>query len=231
LQAEMQKDALPGTIVFYGCPAEETGVGKVFMARAGVYDDLDCSLTWHPGAFNAVTMSSTNAVDSVKWTFYGRAAHAAGNPDQGRSALDAVELMNIGVNYLREHVLQDARIHYVTTKGGGEPNVVPAEAREARHGMAARDGGPGGGIDEWAELGRGLPDRLVEAAVQHGPGGEPWHRRRLTCDGWFAALRRVRPGPGGARGLTGAEQEQDGEDPSAGAQHGAIVLGAAPRSK
>jgi aminobenzoyl-glutamate utilization protein B len=129
LQAEMKKDSLPGTIVFYGCPAEETGVGKVFMARAGVFDDLDCSLTWHPGAVNTITMSSSNAVDSVKWTFYGRSAHAAGNPDQGRSALDAVELMNVGVNYLREHVVQDARIHYVTTKGGGEPNVVPAEAQ------------------------------------------------------------------------------------------------------
>lgn len=129
LKEEMEKEKLPGTIVFYGCPAEETLVGKVFMARAGLFDDLDCALTWHPGGFNTVWLSMFNAMNSVKFTFHGRAAHAAGNPEQGRSALDAVELMNVGANYLREHVVQEARIHYVITNGGGEPNVVPPEAQ------------------------------------------------------------------------------------------------------
>ena len=129
LKQEMEEKKLKGTIVFYGCPAEETLVGKVFMARDGLFDDLDCALTWHPMMFNTGWYSTSNAMNSVKFTFYGRSAHAAGNPEQGRSALDAVELMNVGVNFLREHVISDARIHYVITKGGGEPNVVPAEAQ------------------------------------------------------------------------------------------------------
>lgn len=129
LKEEMVRDNLPGTIVFFGCPAEETLIGKTFMARAGLFDDLDCALTWHPGAFNTVSLSSSNAMNSAKFTFYGRSSHAAGDPENGRSALDAVELMNVGVNYLREHIIEEARIHYVITKGGGEPNVVPAEAQ------------------------------------------------------------------------------------------------------
>ncbi|WP_018962555.1 amidohydrolase [Coprothermobacter platensis] len=129
LKEEMKEDKLPGTIVFYGCPAEELLAGKVFMARAGLFDDLDCALTWHPMGFNMVSLGSMTAMNSVKFTFHGIPAHAAASPEQGRSALDAVELMDIGANYLREHVVQEARIHYVITNGGGEPNVVPPEAQ------------------------------------------------------------------------------------------------------
>ena len=118
----------PGTVRYYGCPAEETCEGKVFMARAGAFDDLDLAITWHPGAVNTVRAGSSNAVNNIKYRFHGRTAHAAGNPETGRSALDAVELMNVGVNYLREHVIDAARIHYVITNGGGAPNVVPDEA-------------------------------------------------------------------------------------------------------
>ena len=107
----MKKDSLSGTIIFYGCPAEETLIGKVFMAREGLFDDLDCALTWHPTAFNTTWLSSGTAMNSAKFTFYGRTSHAADDPHLGRSALDAVELMNVGVNYLREHVIQEARIH------------------------------------------------------------------------------------------------------------------------
>jgi aminobenzoyl-glutamate utilization protein B len=114
-----------GTVRYYGCPAEETGEGKVFMARAGVFDDLDLALTWHPGSKNTVWAGSCLAVNNIRYRFKGRTAHAAANPESGRSALDAVELMNIGVNYLREHMIDEARIHYVITKGGGAPNVVP----------------------------------------------------------------------------------------------------------
>jgi aminobenzoyl-glutamate utilization protein B len=117
-----------GQVRFYGCPAEETLVGKVFMARAGLFDDLAAAITWHPMAVNSVWESNTLAMNSVMFTFHGLTAHAAANPDMGRSALDAVELMNIGVNFLREHMPPDARIHYVITNGGGEPNVVPAKA-------------------------------------------------------------------------------------------------------
>jgi len=119
---------VPGTVRYYGCPAEELLAGKVYMARAGVFSDLDVAITWHPGSMNTVRLGSGNAMNSAKFAFHGKTAHAAGDPHNGRSALDAVELMNVGANYLREHVINQARIHYVITKGGGQPNVVPAEA-------------------------------------------------------------------------------------------------------
>jgi aminobenzoyl-glutamate utilization protein B len=125
LKAWLVASGTSGTVRYYGCPAEETGEGKSFMARAGAFDDLDLALTWHPGATTMPLMCSTLASSKVKYRFRGRTAHAAGNPESGRSALDAVELMNVGVNYLREHMPEKARIHYVITKGGGAPNVVP----------------------------------------------------------------------------------------------------------
>ena len=129
LKRYLEAHKMGGTVRYYGCPAEETLVGKVFMARDGVFDDLDVAITWHPGAVNTVQLGSSNGVNSAKFTFHGKTAHAAGDPHHGRSALDAVELMNIGANYLREHVISDARIHYVITDGGGQPNVVPARAQ------------------------------------------------------------------------------------------------------
>ena len=125
IKAWLQHTGLPGTVRYYGCPDEEAGDGKVFMARAGAFADLDLAITWHPGSINAVSASSSLAVNSIRYRFRGRTAHAAGNPETGRSALDAVELMNVGVNYLREHVIDQARMHYVITHGGGAPNVVP----------------------------------------------------------------------------------------------------------
>jgi aminobenzoyl-glutamate utilization protein B len=118
----------PGTVRYYGCPAEETLLGKVYMARAGVFDDLDAAVTWHPGGATRVFRGSTLAMDNLKFRFFGRTAHAGVAPEAGRSALDAVELTNIGVNFLREHVPSTVRLHYVITNGGGAPNVVPAEA-------------------------------------------------------------------------------------------------------
>ena len=129
LRAAMEKHNLSGTIRYYGCPAEETLVGKVFMVRDGLFADVDISMTWHPDSQNALWAASSLAMNSAVFTFHGRSSHAAGDPESGRSALDAVELMNVGANYLREHVVQDARIHYVITHGGGEPNIVPPIAR------------------------------------------------------------------------------------------------------
>lgn len=129
LKEYLQENNLSGTVRYYGCPAEETLCGKVFMAKAGVFDDLEVAITWHGGDLNTVQMGSSNGVNSAKFTFLGKTAHAAGDPHNGRSALDAVELMNIGANYLREHVISQARIHYVITEGGGQPNVVPARAQ------------------------------------------------------------------------------------------------------
>ena len=129
LRYAMEKTGLEGMVKFLGTPAEENYDGKVFMARAGLFDDVDACLSHHPSQMNTAGLGSSNAMNSVKFHFHGKTAHAAGSPEQGRSSLDAVELMNIGVNYMREHVVEKARIHYVIEEGGGQPNVVPDYAR------------------------------------------------------------------------------------------------------
>lgn len=121
----MQEKNITGTIKFYGCPAEESGSGKAFMARAGVFAGLDAILTWHPMTETRIWGSSSLANYQVYFEFKGLSAHAAAAPQHGRSALDAAELMNVGVNYLREHIIQEARIHYAYIDAGGQfPNVV-----------------------------------------------------------------------------------------------------------
>lgn len=125
----LQTTGKPGTVVLYGCPGEEGGAAKAFMARENLWRGLDAALTWHPDECNEVATGSTNACIQVQYTFHGVAAHAAGCPERGRSALDAVELMNTGVQYLREHMDSRARIHYaITDAGGRSPNVVQAKA-------------------------------------------------------------------------------------------------------
>lgn len=125
----LEKNNLEGTVKFFGCPGEEGGSGKTFMVREGVFEDLDIALTWHPSFVNAVMSLSSLANYQVYFRFKGTPSHAANSPHLGRSALDAVELMNVGVNYLREHVIDEARIHYaVTNTGGVSPNVVQADA-------------------------------------------------------------------------------------------------------
>jgi aminobenzoyl-glutamate utilization protein B len=121
----LEKNGGSGTIVFYGCPAEEGGSGKVYMTRAGLFDKVDVMLHWHPSNINAANPANALANKSAKFRFYGVSAHAAGAPEKGRSALDAVESMNYMVNQMREHVPSDSRIHYVITSGGSAPNVVP----------------------------------------------------------------------------------------------------------
>jgi aminobenzoyl-glutamate utilization protein B len=125
-----------GTIRFYGTPAEEGGSGKVFMVREGLFNDVDIALHWHPSSQNAASAGAALANKSAKFRFYGVSAHAAGSPEKGRSALDGVEAMNMMVNMMREHIPQEARIHYVITDGGKAPNVVPDYAEVyyyARH--------------------------------------------------------------------------------------------------
>jgi len=118
-----------GTIKYYGCPAEENFNAKGYMiSPGGVFEDIDISLTWHPSSINSVAVQSNTAINTAFFKFYGKAAHAAADPYNGRSALDAVELMNVGANYLREHMISDARLHYVITNGGLAPNIVPVEA-------------------------------------------------------------------------------------------------------
>ncbi|MFJ5768745.1 M20 family metallopeptidase [Psychrobacillus sp. NPDC093180] len=125
----MMEHKLAGTVQFFGCPAEESGYGKAFMARDGYFKDVDAAFSWHPSTMNAVMHSTANAVIHAHFKFKGRSAHAAAAPHLGRSALDAVELMNVGVNYMREHIVDEARVHYaVTNTGGMAPNVVQADA-------------------------------------------------------------------------------------------------------
>ena len=124
---------------YYGCPAEEGGAAKTYMVRAGLFDDVAAAITWHPASFTAVDDARSLANTRIDFTFHGKAAHAAGAPELGRSALDAVELMNIGVNYLREHIPDDARVHYAYLDAGGvAPNVVQARAT-VRQLIRARD--------------------------------------------------------------------------------------------
>jgi len=121
----LQKTGKAGTVKFFGCPAEEGGSGKVYMTRAGLFDDANVALHWHPNNKNAANPGAALANKSAKFRFYGVSSHAAAAPEQGRSALDAVESMNFMVNMMREHMPSSARIHYVITRGGEAPNVVP----------------------------------------------------------------------------------------------------------
>ena len=121
---------LPGVVRYYGCPAEEGGAAKTFMVRDKVFEDVDAAITWHPGCLPGIVKGSSLANCRVDFTFEGKASHAAVSPHLGRSALDAIELMNVGVNYMREHMPDKARIHYAIIDGGGiSPNVVQAKAK------------------------------------------------------------------------------------------------------
>lgn len=130
---------IAGRVRYYGCPAEEGGAAKAFMVRAGAFDDVDIAITWHPSAFCEVADAVSLANARIDFSFKGRASHAASAPHLGRSALDAVELMNVGVNYMREHMPSDARIHYALLDAGGiAPNVVQATAK-VRYLVRARE--------------------------------------------------------------------------------------------
>jgi aminobenzoyl-glutamate utilization protein B len=124
----MKANKIKGTIRVYGTPAEEGGGGKVYIARAGLIQDVDVMMHWHPGSDNEAGATSSLANISTKFRFYGEASHAAAAPERGKSALDAVESMNFMVNLMREHVPMETRMHYVITRGGEAPNVVPAFA-------------------------------------------------------------------------------------------------------
>lgn len=135
----LEAEGVPGRVRYYGCPAEEGGAAKTYMVRDGLFADVDAAISWHPFSYTGVDPARSLANTRIDFTFHGKAAHAAGAPELGRSALDAVELMNIGVNYLREHMPDDARVHYAYLDAGGiAPNVVPARAT-VRQLIRARD--------------------------------------------------------------------------------------------
>ncbi|NLY35885.1 MAG: amidohydrolase [Tissierellia bacterium] len=128
MKAAMEEKKLQGTIIYYGCPGEEVLTGKGFMARGGAFREMDVMMAWHPSTRNEVSLGTMTGLNSVRFHFKGRTAHAGGDPHNGRSALDAVELMNVGAQYLREHVTDDVRLHYIITEGGVAPNIVPDRA-------------------------------------------------------------------------------------------------------
>ena len=153
-----------GTVRLYGTPAEEGGAGKVYLVREGLFNDVDAVLHWHPSDRNDASPATTLANRSAKFRFYGRSTHAAGAPERGRSALDGVEAMNMMTNLLREHVPQETRIHYVITRGGLAPNVVPDYAEVyyyVRHPSAQT-------LEE-------IFPRVVQAAEGRGPGNRYNH--------------------------------------------------------
>lgn len=129
VKAYLERTGHAGTVTLYGCPGEEGGAAKAFLARDGLWRQLDAALTWHPGDCSEVVTGGSNACIQVQYTFHGVSSHAAASPELGRSALDAVELMNIGVQFLREHMSTDCRVHYaVLDTGGRSPNVVQSSA-------------------------------------------------------------------------------------------------------
>lgn len=128
LKAAMETEGRPGTVFLYGCPSEEIMEGKIVMTRAHVFDALDAAISWHPGDHNRASEESYQAMLSMEYHFAGKASHAAMAPQEGRSALDAVELMDVGVNYLREHIPSGGQMHYVILNGGQKPNIVPDQA-------------------------------------------------------------------------------------------------------
>jgi aminobenzoyl-glutamate utilization protein B len=125
LREYMERNRIPGTLRYFGTPAEEGGDGKVYMIRAGLFNDVDVVLHWHPGDENYVFNGGMLAINTARFQFRGVAAHAAAAPDRGRSALDAIMLMGNGIEFLREHIPSNSRIHYIITNGGAAPNVVP----------------------------------------------------------------------------------------------------------
>ncbi|MBR2728238.1 MAG: amidohydrolase [Solobacterium sp.] len=162
VKAYLEETGAEGTVIYFGCPAEEGGAGKTFMARDGVFDPLDCALTWHPGDSNHINAGSSLANIVTRYRFQGVASHAAAAPHFGRSALDAVTLMNVGVQFLREHVIQEARIHYaVTDTGGVSPNVVQAQAEALYMVRAPR-------ITEVREIQERVDDIAKAAALMSG---------------------------------------------------------------
>ena len=125
----LESEGKSGTVIYFGCPAEEGGSGKTFMAREGCFNQLDAALSWHPADINMMPPGPVLPNDSIRYSFLGKASHAAAAPEAGRSALDALELMNIGVQFLREHMPSSARIHYaITDTGGISPNIVQSHA-------------------------------------------------------------------------------------------------------
>ena len=194
------EDGHPGTVIFYGCPGEEGGAAKAFMARDRIWEELDAALTWHPGSVNQVTSGTCNTCIQTEYKFTGIASHASGSPELGRSALDAVELMNVGVQFLREHMPQSARIHYaITDAGGNSPNVVQPHAQVlymvrsvlAKDALALQER-----VDKIAQGAAMMTETTREASASSTAAPTPSRTRRWKrCSGKTLTRSASRPTP------------------------------------
>jgi aminobenzoyl-glutamate utilization protein B len=194
VQKWMIAHGIKGTVRYYGCPAEEKGSGKVYMALAGVFDDLDAALNFHPGALNLAEKGSAVGVNSLYYRFHGRTAHAGGAPYKGRSALDAVELMNVGVNYLREHVKDDVRMHYIITEGGTAPNIVPEEAEVYYFLRAAKPDYLAEVVERVLKVAKGAAMMTeTEVEVIFGDACSPLLNNHYLADMQYQAMQAIGP--------------------------------------
>jgi len=194
VQKWLQSNGVGGTVRYYGCPAEEKGSGKVFMARAGAFDDLAAALNFHPSTTNIANKGTNVGVNAVYYRFHGRTAHAGGAPHMGRSALDAVELMNVGVNYLREHVKDDVRIHYIITEGGKAPNIVPEEAEVYYFIRAAKPDYLAEVVERVAKVARGaamMTETTVDIRCEEGCSAVI--NNHYLADLQYQAMERIGP--------------------------------------
>ena len=188
LKEYMERNHVAGTLRYYGTPAEEGGDGKIYMIRAGLFRDADVILHWHPGDENYVFNGGMLAINSARFAFHGIAAHAAAGPERGRSALDAVMLMGNGIEFMREHIPSNSRVHYIITNGGAAPNVVPESPRcTLRAQPVGRPARQRVGPHPKGRPGRGADDR----DDARGEGARRHHQR--------GAQRRA--GEGGQRNL------------------------------
>ena len=192
VQKWLQKTGTSGIVRYYGCPAEEEGGGKVFMARAGVFNDIDAAFNFHPDVINMSSKGSTLGINAIYYRFHGRTAHASIAPHEGRSALDAVELMNVGVNYLREHVKSDVRIHYIINNGGQAPNIVPDEAEALYYIRAAEKGYLAEVVERICKVAEGaalMTETTLEVRFQDG--FSPVLNNRYLADLQHQAMQKV----------------------------------------
>ena len=192
LKARMEQAGLSGTLRVYGCPAEETVIGKGRMDAQGVFSDLDAAITWHPFDRNRISYDIWLSQIVKDYVFHGRSAHAAKHPDQGRSALDGAELMNVGVNYLREHVPDDVRIHYTYTNTGGPANIVPDLAATnyfIRSGNHARTQAIADRVDDCARGAALMTGTQVE--IKTRTSTPEMKTNRPLAQAFYAAMARV----------------------------------------
>ncbi|MCK9526646.1 MAG: amidohydrolase [Limnochordia bacterium] len=211
----LEETGRAGTVRFYGCPEEESLIGKVKMIKAGAFEGCDLALNWHPMNINAALETAFLAANSIKFKFHGISAHAALSPESGRSALDAVEIMNVGANYLREHISDDARVHYTITSGGGSPNIIPEEAESWYYVRAPHRHDVGSITARLLKIAEGAA-LMTETRVEHTILGGCYHLlpNKVLCDLTYKNLTEMMPPTYGAEELEFARAIQESLDPA-----------------